>query len=577
MLELLAKYAGTANPGFAAKQVRWAIACDERGRFLDVLELGDTGSKKNRGQIFLVCPEFDRRVKQAGGKSEFLVDTAEVMALYGEAAADEKVKTKHSYFVKLLRNASKSMPELLKVADLLEDSQELAKVRGRFSALRIRPTERVTLMIGDRFPVESSAWHDWWRMTRQSVAAAGVDHKSGKRMLCFITGQVVEPLKTHPKIEGLAGVGGLSMGDVLVGFDKDAFQSYGLDQSTNAAISEEAASGYRTAFNDLIRNHSQKLSGAKVVYWFKEKVRAEDDPISWLEEPPETEEYNAQQAARDLLGSIETGKRADLGGNYFYGMIVSGASGRVMVRDWMEGQFKELVTNIGCWFDDLSIIHRDGGRPASNPKFMAVMAAVVRDLRYNPPEPPAPFVAKMWRVAVRNEPVPQTALAQAFVRVKVDIIKGEQFNHARMGLMKAYHVRRARAEKKEENMKPYLNEEHPSSAYHCGRMMAVLAKLQQAALGDVGAGVVQRYYAAASATPALVLGRLIRGGQFHLNKLDPGLAHWYEEKLGCISVRLEDKVPKTLTLEEQSLFALGYYQQWVDLRTKKSVDEKKEL
>ncbi len=35
--------------------------------------------------------------------------------------------------------------------------------------------------------------------------------------------------------------------------------------------------------------------------------------------------------------------------------------------------------------------------------------------------------------------------------------------------------------------------------------MAVLAELQKAALKDVGAGVVQRYYAAASTTPALVL------------------------------------------------------------------------
>ena len=36
--------------------------------------------------------------------------------------------------------------------------------------------------------------------------------------------------------------------------------------------------------------------------------------------------------------------------------------------------------------------------------------------------------------------------------------------------------------------------------------MALLAAIQEVALGDVGAGVVQRYYAAASTTPALVLG-----------------------------------------------------------------------
>ena len=101
--------------------------------------------------------------------------------------------------------------------------------------------------------------------------------------------------------------------------------------------------------------------------------------------------------------------------------------------------------------------------------------------------------------------------------------------------------------------------------------MAVLAALQRAALGDVGAGVVQRYYAAASATPALVLGRLTRTSQFHLNKIESaGLTYWYEQKLANIWQRLGDGPPRTLDLEEQSLFALGYYQQLADLRTKKA-------
>jgi CRISPR-associated protein Csd1 len=292
--------------------------------------------------------------------------------------------------------------------------------------------------------------------------------------------------------------------------------------------------------------------------------------------PPDDEERNAQHQARVLLESIQRGNRPELGGNHFYALALSGAGGRVRVRDWMEGPFEELAANIGQWFEDLSIVHREGGRPAPDPKFMAVVGATVRELDDLPP----PFVAKMWRVAVRGEPIPQTALGQALVRFKADIVdKDKTFNHARMGLMKAYFVRQDRRLKGvevESDLKSVYNPEHPSPAYHCGGMMAVLAKLQQAALGDVGAGVVQRYYAAASSTPALVLGRLVRGGQFHLNKLDPGLAHWYEEKLGCISVRLGDGVPQTLTLEEQSLFALGYYQQWVDLRTKKSDDCKKE-
>lgn len=122
-----------------------------------------------------------------------------------------------------------------------------------------------------------------------------------------------------------------------------------------------------------------------------------------------------------------------------------------------------------------------------------------------------------------------------------------------------------------DRLDPALNEDFPSPAYQCGRLMAVLADLQRAALDDVRAGVVQRYYAAASTTPALVLGRLTRTSQFHLNKLDPGLAYWYESKIAGIWSRLREAPPRTLSLEEQSLFALGYYQQLADMRAKKPV------
>jgi CRISPR-associated protein Csd1 len=126
-----------------------------------------------------------------------------------------------------------------------------------------------------------------------------------------------------------------------------------------------------------------------------------------------------------------------------------------------------------------------------------------------------------------------------------------------MGLLKAYHVRKG-----DRFMQPYLNEDHPHAAYHCGRVMAVLADVQRAALGDVGARVVERYFAAASSTPALVLGRLVRTSQFHLAGIrEPALRQWFDNRLAGILSRIKDRVPRTLTLEEQSLFALGYYQQ----------------
>jgi CRISPR-associated protein Csd1 len=578
MLEMLVKYARdhklVVEPGFAPKDVRWVVVCDLEGRFLDVVELGDTGlGRRNKGQRFACCPDLSQPELVAEGisKSHFLIDTAEVVALYGDKAKEEQVRAKHEYFVSLLCDAGSVMPELSKLAESLGDKRMLEAICMRLKASGAMPTDKVMFRVGNSSPVETDRWHSWWRKFRQTIfSVSGRPAKPTTQMRCLVTGTTTAPLLTHPKVKGLANVGGAMSGDVLVGFDKDAFASYGLEQSANAAISEEAAYAYRAALNDLIAKHSQRLAGARVVHWFKDMVELEDDPLGWLEEPPENSQLNAQQRASELLKAVKNGQRPDLVGNRYYALTLSGAGGRVMVRDWMEGEFEELAGNIGRWFDDLAIVHRDGERLAPDPKFLAVMGATVRDLKDLPP----PSVTKMWQVAVRGEPIPRIALAQAFARTKVDIISNQLFNHARMGLMKAYSVRQDRMKGGEPDMRPCVNEEHPSTAYHCGRLMALLAKLQYAALGDVGAGVVQRYYAAASSTPALVLGRLIRGGQFHLNKLDSGLAHWYEQKIGDITCRLGAAVPPTLTLEEQSLFALGYYQQWVDMRTKKSEDSK---
>jgi len=578
MLHLLTEYSRkhdrTPEPGFCQKSVRWVIMCDEKGRFLNVTEIGRPDEKRNPGRSFEKCPDLSQPEMKAGGiiKSHFLVDTTQTVALHRHDINDLKISAKHSYFVDLLRKAGTVVPGLKNLADLLDDPVMLQEIQTQLAERKVRPTDKITFMIGREFPLESDSWHDWWRSFRKTLATEKSLSKSKKRtgvhqMRSFLTGELIRPATTHPKIEKLSDVGGLSTGDVLIGFKQDSFCSYGFEQSINAAVSNEDAAVYCDALNHLLRTHSTRLAKAKTVHWFKEKIAPEDDPLPWLEAGGTTEELSAQRRARELLESLKSGKRADLQNNYYYALTLSGAAGRVMVRDWMEGQFEELVENIGAWFDDLAIVYRNGGMLAPSAKFLAVLGGTVRDLD----DLPSPFVAKMWRVAVRGEPIPASALAQALARTRVDVIQDHPPNHARMGLMKAYHLRESRKRGEIPTMETQLNENHPSPAYHCGRLMAVLAGLQRAALGDVGAGVVQRYYAAASCTPALVFGRLTNTSQHHLAKLDsPGLSHWYESKIAGIWIRIKDSVPATLTLEEQSLFALGYYQQMADLRTKKS-------
>lgn len=582
MLKPLVDYAKqrglVTEKGFAPKPAKWAILLADDGRYLGVSELGDTSAKSNSGITFPKAPEFSFSNMRAGGvhKSHFLIDSADVVALIGKNSEDAKTQAKHAYFQDLLRKAGRVMPELRVAADALADEANMAAIRADLIAAKAKPTDKVTLRIGDAFPVESDAWHDWWRAFRVSV---GGEKAPKGAMRCFVSGELAEPAITHPKIKGLSSVGGMSTGTVLVGFDKDAFASFGLEQSVNCAMSEEAACAYCAALNDLLANHSHKLAGAIVTHWFRKEVPLEDDPVAFLIKPqgdvdPESpgadrKSLEAQQRAEEFLRAVETGQRVELLGNEYYALTLSASGGRVMVRDWMEGRFEALAANIKAWFEDLEIVHRAGGQTAPWPKFLGVLAATARELD----EVPAPLAASLWRTAIHAEPVPQAAMARTLHRVRVDIIQDKPANHARMGLLKAYHLRkhsRKGGSDMPEQLQPYLNENHPDPAYHCGRLMAVLAAIQRAALGDVGAGVVQRYYAAASSTPALVLGRLTRQAQFHLNKINPKLTWWYESKLSAIWGSIGSEIPRTLDLEQQSLFALGYYQQLADLRTKRA-------
>ena len=542
MLQPLVEYAAShltaSEPGFKSRAVRWSIALTANGRFLNILPLGDD----KRGRELDRCPDMHNM--NAGGRAHFLVESCQYVALLikGDAAPDDKTRKRHAHYVELLRQAGTVVPALAPVADVMSDPGHVAKIRAALIAHKAKPIDWMAWRIGTVDPRESPDVQQWWRdwrradlgveATSQSLSDSSPRMASDASMRCFLTGKLVRPLATHPKITGLSGVGGLAMGDVMVGFDKSSFTSYGLDQSANAAMGEEAVQRYVDGLNDLIRNHSHKLSNVLVAHWYRDSVVAVEDPLAFLMgmDSEELTEAGALASVRRLLEAIRSGERADLGDNRYYALTLSGAAGRVMARDWMEGRFEDLAGHIAAWFRDLAIVARDGHALARDPKFLAVGGALVRDLK----DLPAPTAATLWRVALHGSPIPRSLMAQALARFRVEVIDKDQppINHARMGLIRAYFVRRKPGG--DASMTAYLNPDHPAPAYHCGRLLAVFANLQRAALGDVGAGVVQRYYAAASQTPGLILGRLSANARNHLSKLDatkPKLAWWFEGQL----------------------------------------------
>ena len=101
--------------------------------------------------------------------------------------------------------------------------------------------------------------------------------------------------------------------------------------------------------------------------------------------------------------------------------------------------------------------------------------------------------------------------------------------------------------------------------------MAVYAAIQRAAMPEVNTGIVERYYASAIQTPALVIGQLSSRSNHHLEKIENRwLSDKYREKLQQISVALGTSIPTTLNLEQQSYFALGYYQMGAKLNQERN-------
>ncbi len=592
MLHAIIDYATSRNvlaePGFKPKTVRWLIVFSSRGEFLGVSDT--TGGERDiRAREFRVCPDLTgpEMVATGGGCRHFLVDDLSVVALLTkDAPVDDKQKAKHEYFVNLLRQAAVDVPILGPIAARLSTDATLDRIRQEFIARKAKPTELATFAVGEEAIalVDQNDWHDWWRSFRTALTDKRKSKGTGKRgakaktdsaaakQRCLLSGELVEPMPTQNKIEGLASVGGLAMGDALASFDKEAFCSFGLQQGANAAMSEQMVKAYTSALNDLIKNHSRRMAGVKVVYWYSGRVDPEDDVLadffggvdfSEAKEPDDTESHSAsiqeadqaESRAARLLEAIRTGQRPELADCRYYALTLSANSGRVVIRDWMEGRFEDLAESIESWFEDLSIVSRDGSRQVRSHKFGAILAAPLRDLK----DAAAPLVAVIWRCAVKRQPIPYQVMAQTLNRVRLDFIRDDPSRHARLGLLKAYCLR----EERTANMTVELNEHETAPAYLCGRIMAILARIQSVAMPSVGVGLVQRYYASASATPALVLGRLVRNAQIaYLPKIDSeGLRRWFENQLAEVWGKLSQAPPRVLTLEEQTLFAMGYYHQ----------------
>ncbi len=269
MLHALKEYADTRKlafePGFKAKTVRWPLTFDRAGVFLEVRDLvSEQGG--GRGREFLRCPHLSSPELRAGGVGcrHFLVDTVDVVVPPAQDKLDDQLRAKHTHFLQCMENACEAEPDLKPVVAALRCDRSLQQMRAKLEEGKAKPAELATFAVLDsEIPilVERQTWWHWWRSFRgklscdeQGQQARGVTEKPSEPLMrCLLSGRLVRPAKTPPRISGLSDVGGLQTGDVLVSFNQPSFRSFGLEQATNAAMSDNMAEMCRTALDHLVK------------------------------------------------------------------------------------------------------------------------------------------------------------------------------------------------------------------------------------------------------------------------------------------------------------------------------------
>ena len=560
ILQALIEYAERENLGdadFHEAPVRWLISLDASGNFTGVIPLLDNPDVKKLKPRTLTRPFIEQKELTVASRPRafFLCDTLERAVNYPDPKKPERAERRegsHAYFKRLIEAAVEECPNDGPMAQatltFLNQPNALERLHASLTEQKAKPNDNITFRVSDNTLLQSEELKQFWRRRR----ATDRPQAASRKRFCLATGELTEPVSTTEKIKGVPG--GLAVGTNLISFDKASFTSFGLQQGENASISATAELKVRSALNDLIQ---RGLRQNEIVHLHWTRKKNDLDPFDLVETAD-------NQDIRNLINAPRTGQsQHELDARKYYAMSLSGNGGRIIVRDWLESTVPEVEQNVRQWFEDLAIIRPEGDSIRADFKLGYLLHSLVRD-KLDELAPQIP--TQLLYAALRGTPLPLPALTAALKRQQIET--DNKTNPARLALIKACLVRQDRLNQSKErnNMTESLNTESMDPAYLCGRLFSVFDRLQYLALGNVNAGVVERFYASASTTPALVIGRLFINAQNHLAKVGGGIAENVRKDFEVISIQLGDHFPPSLDLEGQGRFALGYYHQRAEYR-----------
>lgn len=556
--------------GSSVENISFALVLNKEGKLQEIEDLREAVGNKKRPRK-MVVPAAEK--KASGIKANFLWDSTNyVLGLDDKGNPERTAKCHEAFISQLLEHCDEDDSGLKAVLAFLDwDCQEIAQ---RADWPDICGANLVFRLSGVRgFIHEREAARKAWERCLGQREASAVGQ-------CLITGNTGQPLaRLHPSIKGVRGA--QSSGGSMVSFNKDAFESYGKEQSINAPVSQRAAFNYATALNALLSSDSRQkviIGDTSIVFWAECKSIAEDFFADLIAPQPDVSKGAAYEDDQQTTTKIHSALEAMRAGRRvvdflpeldesvrFFVLGLAPNAARISVRFWELNTVGTFLDRIGLHFRQLAIVRQF----ENDPEFPPLWRLLCQTATLGKSENVSPVLAGgMTKAMLSGRPYPQSLLSVVLSRIRAE----QDVGYFRASLLKAFLIRNKQME-----VSMSLDLNRKDMPYLLGRLFAALEKAQSDAIPGANATMKDRFFSSAPATPARVFPMLIKNSANHTAKLrkDPDKKGWafsLEKMIQDIIDELRD-FPSTLLAEEQGLFMIGYYQQMKDFYTKKNEEK----
>lgn len=547
--------------GMEEKEIGFLLVIDNKGKFL---RFEDCRIDKNSAKTFLVKKHVER---SSNPVANYLYDNSAYVFGY---SLKDKDKNKLDIFKNKVKDIAELFPENpdLKAVSAFYD-QSIEEIHASISKDPL--WEEVTKNLSKKYSTFSFRINGDTNIIAQKKEILQLDtlNEPNKSEICLITGSRGTPVKTTTAtmIAGGRATAKLVSFQVNSGYD-----SYGKQQGFNAPISSQAEFAYTTALNTMLgkNSHNKFIVGNRTfIFWASSNneasFKAEESLFDMLGFSDETEDNpNAKiERVRKVFESIYSGSLQTELNDRFYILGLAPNDARIAVVYWSETLLKEFAGMIIRHFNDMEIIDT---RKKKYPymSIRNILSAVTMKDKQSDVTPNLPEA--VVKSIFQGLPYPYTLFTSCIKRIRAEqSVITPYGSPCRVAILKAYLNRLN--DNYNKKIQIMLDKDNTNPGYLCGRLFAVLDKIQEDA--NKINSIRDRYMNSASSTPSVVFPTILNLSSHHAEKLSEGSKIFYEKiKQEIISKLSSDGFPAHLNLQDQGRFFVGYYHQRQNFFTK---------